>query len=316
MKTASEHFCTLFDIGFLPQGIVLARSLREHCPQNVLWVLCLDRETEYALSLLELPGVRAVALDTIETEGLLRAKANRTWGEYCWTLTPHLLRAALDFDGVERITYLDADLLIQSDPLELIHEMQSAGKSVLITPHDYGPGYGRPELFGTFCVQFLTATSTPEVRGLLERWAGQCRDWCFARKDGQGYGDQKYLDEWLSKFSSIVHVLCACHLAHGPWRHSLNPFSRRGTERHVFHHFHQLRIFDGGWVRLFRGYRIPPRLRGQSYDRVMTEIAAAAALMRSRGIPVRTRPLPSGLRGRIERLVLTVFDLEGWARLP
>jgi len=315
MNAVPEHFCTLFDIGFLPQGIVLARSLREHLPGSVLWVLCLDRAVEVALGELDLPGVRTVSLASIETAELLQARSNRSWGEYCWTLTPHLLRAALGFDGVARVTYLDADLLFLGDPMELIGEMEQSGKLVLITPHDYGFGYGRPELFGTYCVQFLTVTKRDEAVALLDRWGAQCREWCYAQKGGKGYGDQKYLDEWPVGFAEIVHVLRARSLAHGPWRHSLNPFSRRGTERHVFHHFHQLRVFDGGWVRLFRGYRIPRRLRGDAYRKMVDELGGAIQMLHERGIGFPARPMARGVIASIERAVLWACDLEGWSRL-
>jgi len=274
----------------------------------------MDSAAEDALEVLELPDVRILKLRDLETPELLQAKSNRSWGEYCWTLTPHLLYWMLEHEGVGRVTYLDADLLFLSSPMELIDEMVSASRQILITPHDYGCGYGRPDLFGVFCVQFVTVSNHPEVLGMLGEWAGQCRDWCYARKDGRGYGDQKYLDEWVNR-EDLVHVLQSPALAHGPWRHSILPWSRRGLERHVFHHFHKLRLFQGRRVRLFRGYRIPPVLRGGSYEVVIRELGAAVDLLESKGLCPVFPPIPVGWRKRLESSLLALLDLEGWARI-
>lgn len=313
MTTEPEHFCTLFDSGFLPQGLVLHRSLKRHCPNAVLWILCMDDQAAHALEILGLPDVRLLRLRDLETPELLVARSNRTWGEYCWTVTPHLLHWMLEREGVDRVTYLDADLLFLSSPMELIDEMASASRQILITPHDYGFGYGRPDLFGVFCVQFVTASNHPEVRLLLGEWAGQCRDWCYARKDGQGYGDQKYLDEWPNH-GDLVHVLQSRALAHGPWRHSILPWSRRGLERHVFHHFHKLRIFEGRRIRLFRGYRIPRSRRGDSYRIIVLELGESYDLLESKGLRPAFASVPVGWRSALERALLGLADLEGWAR--
>lgn len=314
MTSTPEHFCTLFDSGFLPQAVVLHRSLREHCPESVLWALCMDEKAAGALKRLALANVRILRIADLETPELLAARANRSWGEYCWTVTPHLLAWMLEREGVDRATYLDADLLFLSSPMELIEEMVSASGQILITPHDYGFGYGRPELFGVHCVQFVTAANRPEVRQLLDEWAGQCREWCYASKDGRGFGDQKYLDEWPRR-GAMVHVLEACSLAHGPWRHSLLPWSRRGMERHVFHHFHKLRIFAGRRVRLFRGYRIPASRRGDSYAIVERMLGEAIDLLEANGLCPVFPVVPAGWRCVLERALLRILDLEGWVRV-
>ena len=37
-----EHFVTLFDAAFLPQGLALHRSLRRHAGDFTLWRVCVD----------------------------------------------------------------------------------------------------------------------------------------------------------------------------------------------------------------------------------------------------------------------------------
>src|SRR6266700_3623980 len=106
-----EHFVTLFDSWFLPQGLALHSSLEQHAGAYTLWILCVDDDAERVLKRLALPNVRLLALANAETPELLRVKAARTRAEYCWTLTPVAPRLVFDADvGAKRVTYVDADL--------------------------------------------------------------------------------------------------------------------------------------------------------------------------------------------------------------
>ena len=88
-----EHYVTLFDSLFLPQGLALHTSMQRHVKNYTLWILCVDDEAHRVLTQLRLPNVRLLQLSQLETEDLLLVKPGRSKGEYCWTLTP-LARAA------------------------------------------------------------------------------------------------------------------------------------------------------------------------------------------------------------------------------
>ena len=83
-----EHYVTLFDSLFLPQGLALHASMERHAAPYTLWVLCIDDAAHEVLTSLRLPNLKLLALSQLETPELLAIKPGRSRGEYCWTLTP------------------------------------------------------------------------------------------------------------------------------------------------------------------------------------------------------------------------------------
>lgn len=107
----TEHYVTLFDAAFLPQGLTLHSSLLRHGDDFILWILCLDLECLHTLQHLGLPRIRLLDLQNLETSDLLAVKPERTRAEYCWTLTPWSIQWVFEADATAlRVTYLDADV--------------------------------------------------------------------------------------------------------------------------------------------------------------------------------------------------------------
>lgn len=252
-----EHFVTLFDSKFLPLGMALHDSLMAHALPFHLWVLCMDDLVEKQLKLISLPNVTLIPLKEIETEELLAVKPGRNQSEYCWTLTPFTFNAVFDRDNrVERVTYLDADVFFFSNPQILLRELDGTGKHVLITEHAFAPqySYGLP-LSGRFCVQFMTARSTAEAKGVMRWWQDKCLEWCFDRLEGGKFGDQKYLDCWPELFSKEVHIVQQVEKTLAPW--NVLFFEKKiGTINPVFYHFQALRIISPNKVRLWLDYKV------------------------------------------------------------
>lgn len=234
-----DHFVTLFNTLFLPQGLALHRSMERHVREYVLWILCVDDETHDVLGRLTLPNVRLLKLSALETEELLSVKPGRTVAEYCWTLTPFAPRFVFEADAtVERVTYLDADLWFRKHPKPIFDEFDASGKQVLITDHAYAPEYDQSATSGQFCVQFMTFTRDGGET-VRKWWEERCIEWCFARFEDGKFGDQKYLDDWPVRFSSLVHVLQDKECALAPWNAMRFPYSNA-----LFYHFHGLRIIS------------------------------------------------------------------------
>lgn len=296
-----EHYVTLFDSAFLPQGMALHRSMERWAGPYTLWVLCLDEATHRALNDLHLANVRLIRLADVETPALRDVKAGRTRAEYCWTLTPFTPRFVFEAEpGAARVTYVDADMWMRKSPAPIFAELEAAGGQVLITEHAYAPEYDQSATSGTYCVQFQTFTREGG-EPVRQWWADRCIEWCFARFEDGKFGDQKYLDDWPDRFPDRVHVLERREWMLAPWNATRFPHGEA-----ILYHFHGLRLQDGGFISAGADHALPPVVRANLYEPYVADLRAALAALKAVGFdaPVQQRRpgLLEGLRLRIEAL--------------
>jgi hypothetical protein len=311
----TEHFVTLFDSHYLPQGMCLHQSLLEHGASFHLWIVAMDAEAAQCLRRLALPHVSVIELGAVETERLLSVKQDRSVGEYCWTLTPFVIGHVLEAGSeVDRVTYLDADLFFFDNYASLFDEFEQSGKHVLLTEHAFAPEYQDNLRFGRFCVQFMTFRKTEEGSRVLGWWRDRCAEWCFARLEDGKFGDQKYLDEWPAMFGDAVHVLENTQRTLAPW--NAHYFERISPEplAPVFYHFHGLRILPNRRVTLYSGYRIG-RAGFDLYRSYLRVLNNSVALLRRDGMESRPFAGNSGLRANLGRWKRTILGTEKHALL-
>ena len=294
---AAEHFITIFDSNFLPQGLALAESLRAYCPGAELWVLCMDEEVERSLNVLGVPGIHAVALRDVENASLRGVKADRSVREYCWTLTAFSFDAVFDrCPDAARVTYLDADLFFFSSLGPLFEELEASGASILVTEHGFDPAYDKSGIVGRFCVQFLTMDRSAAAAEARRWWQEKVLEWCYDRREPDRYGDQKYLDQWPLLFGDRLRILARRELALAPWNVRME-LQRVGVGfRPVFYHFHSFRLIRRQRARSVEGgYAIPRATRclyreyGEAIARSISRIEDAGFQIPS--LPVFKKPL-------------------------
>lgn len=261
MTSNIHHFCTLFDSNYLSRGITLYQSLAATGARFHLYVFAFDETCLQTLQKMNLPHLTVVSLTEFEDEELLRIKPTRTRGEYCWTSTSSTILYCIEKYNLPACTYLDADMFFYNDPGILIEEM--GHKSVLITEHRYTPRYDKTRLSGKYCVQFVTFKNNEEGLTVLRWWRNACLDWCYNRHEDGKFGDQKYLDDWTTRFPG-VHVLQ--HLGGGLalWNIQQYAVGEENGKRvcrekttgkiftPVFYHFHYLKYYKNNTVELGR----------------------------------------------------------------
>lgn len=250
------NFCTLFDHNYLSRGIVLYESLKEHCSnQFSVYILATDDVAYNWLQDKSYDNTVVQSLDDIKSAYpiLEKLQEERTRAEFSWTLSSFSIQFFLKKFNLENITYLDADTCFYADPQILLDELN--GESVIITLHNYTPKYDQSATSGRYCVQFMYFKNDDGGNKVLEWWRNECEKCCYGNyKDGK-FGDQKYLDDWLSRFCGIVHE--AKHIGCGiaPWNVQQFEVSEENNilyvqnkitkmkDRIVFYHYHGLREY-------------------------------------------------------------------------
>lgn len=250
MKSDILHYSTYFDRNYLYRGLALYRSLVRHSPPFVFWVLCFDDETHNVLSRLALPKIRLISLREFEQadEALVRVKQNRSRVEYYFTCTPLLPLYIFNRDPqVDLVTYLDADLFFYNSPQPIYREL--GNRSILIVGHRFPPHLRHLEIWGVYNVGLVSFRRDDQAYECLHLWRDQCLEWCHTRLENGRMADQKYLDDWPSRFSRVV-VLQYKGAGLAPW--NLSNYKLRiqdgqvfvDSDPLVFYHFHALKVFS------------------------------------------------------------------------
>ncbi|MFI5153333.1 MAG: hypothetical protein ACHQET_08380 [Chitinophagales bacterium] len=247
------NFCTLFDSNYLTRGLAMYDSLLKNSSSFHLYVLAFDDHSLHWLSETTRPHLTAISLKEFEDEKLLKVKSERTNAEYCWTCTPSIILYCLKKLDLPSCTYVDADMIFYEDPLVLINE--AGASSIIISEHRYTREYDVSLTHGIYCVQFMYFKSNEEGLGALNWWREKCLEWCFAYLDHGRFGDQKYLDDWTTRFRG-VHVMQHPGGGIAPWNIQQYEFAftenkiklrrknQSSWESLIFFHFHGLKFYS------------------------------------------------------------------------
>lgn len=313
-----RYYCTYFDYRYAAQGLALYHSLRQHSSDSQLWVLCLDEVVRHALTQLALPGLTPIALTDLESADpdLLTAKADRSLVEYYFTLTPALVLFLLQQIGEgELLTYLDADLFFFAEPEPLFEEL--GANSIAIIAHHFPPHLRHLESHGIYNVGWLTFRRDAVGLACLSWWRERCLEWCYDRVEDGRFADQKYLDDWPTRFAGVV-VVRHPGANVGPWNLAQATLERQADRIYVnqqplvFFHFHGLKSITSALsdthLRNFQS-RLTSFQRRCLYQPYLRAWHAAATELEPglRHVPARATlralwPRREGVRGVLSRL--------------
>lgn len=202
-----RYFCTHFDINYTPHARSLAESLLLVSPNSELITFCMDDESYENLTSNKPSNVRPIHFSKLEAAfpNLLSAKNNRSKVEYFYTCSPAICNYVLsNLDGINEVTYLDADLYFFSNPEPIFTELGDA--SVGIIEHKFSFFTKRNKVYGNFNVGWITFRNDINGMACLNSWTNNCIEWCYQRLEGEKYADQKYLDYWQRDFEGIYVI--------------------------------------------------------------------------------------------------------------
>lgn len=285
------QYCTLFNSAYLARGLAMYRSLEKVCSDFHLYVFAFDDTTLSYFKTFPEKNLTVISLAEFEDESLLEIKPSRTAGEYCWTCTSSTILYCIEKFDIEHCTYIDADMIFYSDPKVLHDELKE--DSILITEHRYSPAYDQSVTSGVYCVQYITFRNDKNGLAALKWWRNACIDWCFNRLEDGKFGDQKYLDDWTTRFKG-VHVLKHHGGGVAPWNVQQYDLVKVSGQLHVMHyssgslsplvffHFHGLQFYTGEMVSFTgAGYALESEVKQELYKPYATELFEIADQLRT-----------------------------------
>ena len=190
--------CTIVSKNYLAYARVLARSFLEHHPGGRFFTLMVDRADDYFdpaaedFELLQVEDLKNIPDVTSLLFQYTVLEANTA-------VKPFFLQHLMEQEGLERLVYLDPDILVVRQ-FDLLSERLET-ESILLTPHLTGPiddtaFPGETDILrvGAYNLGFIALADRPPVRDLLRWWQVRVADRCVVRLADGLFVDQKWMD--------------------------------------------------------------------------------------------------------------------------
>ena len=310
----NDIFCTYFDHNYLSRALLMIESL--HCfeSKKLIYVLALSELCVTILRELALPNVEVIPLAALEEAypELVGIKPTRNLIEYYFTLSPHLPHYLFERTAADRTTYVDADLYFFTSPQPVLDSLDEA--SVAITPHRFSFGYRPHATFGLFNVAWITYRRCAEGLDCLNMYRAECIEWCYEKLEGGRFADQKYLDNWPSRYPAlrvINHkgVNLAIWNVQGHLIRLRNNVVTVDDDPLVFYHYSPTQILPDGSVNI----PVDPGLGGRSKAVLLEHVINPykGRLEERHRLLERRFPKLAAFRGEITRPSWTALRLIG-----
>lgn len=256
-------------------------------------MLALSERCEQILHRLALPDLVILSLARLEQRypRLLDAKANRKKVEYYFTLSPWLVKAALEaVPEASRATYLDSDLYFFHSPKALWQEIGSA--PLVMVEHRFSPSYADKVIYGRFNVGWNTFDRSPVAHQALQWWAQACLEWCYDRVEGEKFADQGYLTT-LHRSVPATHILRypGINLAEYNLDNYILSLSKEGpfanNQPVIYWHMHCLfEQADGSFKVLLRDDLLADPVVSWAYQHYVSQLQRLNRCLEGMGLPI------------------------------
>ncbi|MGI6086078.1 MAG: hypothetical protein ACOYIF_11710, partial [Acetivibrionales bacterium] len=121
------HFTTVVSQDHLFKYLAMVSSLRANCHDFKLFTLCVNEIVWHILNKINIAEIVPVMLKEVESDMLVRAKKERPFQAFCWTLKSVFLHYVMGkYQDCSYFAHLDADLFFFSSPDNIFLENPSA----------------------------------------------------------------------------------------------------------------------------------------------------------------------------------------------
>jgi hypothetical protein len=291
----------------VPLALSLADSLADTGREFRLRIVCMDGETSNRFAAFASERIVPLDISRIEVADpeLASAKQDRNLKEYCSTAKSAALLYAFENEpALDRLTYLDSDLMFWVDPEVLWAECEQA--SVVLHEHRHARRWRRRDRWAPpYNGGFMSFRADGQGVAALRLWRERCLGWRRSRPRSR-FSDQPHMADLPQRFAG-AHVLEHPGAGLSPWNSAAHQLEGDETaplvdgRPLVFYHFQSLRLRrdttagrrlsgrNGGVLPcdapplLWRAdptYRLSPKERAWLWDPYLRRVADAVSALR------------------------------------
>ena len=290
-------YSTIFDEAYLPRALALHASLMRVNTTARFAFFCIDEKSADLLETIAPERAIFIRHDQFSTPELMKIRAHRSRGEYCWTSKPIALRyLARTMTDADWLVYVDADMMFFSDP-DLV--LPDKDKHYMLTPHRFHKAFKQYEhSVGDFNAGYMAARRSPKGLQVIDWWSARCIESCSVVPTKTTFADQKYLDQMPLLFP-FGDVMPSLGLNAAPW--NIESYRINVRNGHVYlgeyllvlYHFQGLKVLSDSLVDLYGGnIRLSSSLRKLVYMPYIKRLMDAQKKLRLfYPESVKTRPI-------------------------
>lgn len=257
------HFTTIVSKDHLFKLMAMYTSLSKHCNDYKLYILCANEEVYTILKAINFNNVILFDLKELEDEEMLKAKSDRVFHAYCWTLKPVFLHYVMEnFNDALYFAHLDADLCFFENPAIIFEENNNA--SLYLTHHHNSEMFLEfYDVTGIYNTGFVGCKNDKVAKLAVKQWRDKCLKNCPIKEDviNKVFGDQRYVEDWVTDFEN-VHIVKTVGANTALWNIIDYSISEKGdtvfvnNEPLVFYHFSGLTIIENNEFNLCWYYHL------------------------------------------------------------
>ena len=206
----SKNICTIIAKNYISFARTLCSSFLAHHPGGKCYVLIIDEYEGYIDAAKE--NFEIIRIEELGIPVLTEFCFKYNVTELATAAKPYLLKHLFDSEGMDRILYLDPDILVTHSLDNLYGALDKS--DIIVTPHldkDYpddgmGPNDSHIMRSGIFNLGFIGVRKCENVNNFLVWWQRKLYDRCVVDPCAGYFVDQKFIDFAMVLFRNIMII--------------------------------------------------------------------------------------------------------------
>ncbi len=206
----NQNICTIVAKNYIAFARTLCNSFLDLHPDGKCYVLIIDETDGYIDQSEEVFKLLRISDLNIPNIDQLCFKYNTV--ELCTATKPYLLQHIINNKNIDKLLYIDPDILITNKINDLFNELDS--NDIILTPHidedfpDDGlmPDDSHIMKSGIFNLGFIGINKCSNVQSFLSWWQDKLYSKCVIDFESGYFVDQKFIDLSISLFPNIKMI--------------------------------------------------------------------------------------------------------------